>query len=693
MQRDETIRIAGRRARSFLEHVVAVCIALVLLLATGCTAGSDDTSFHFEVTEGLNLNHLTRDGESAAHLLLRSGRNLRIVVAFPAGNSGAGLWFEPLATSADWVLDTPPEAQTSKDPRGRPLHGIRFEASIAAPEVALKRAVLSNVRVLRDYDQFGFVPTEIPVAPTTSDNTVTWARDRLDGAPGYRLSLDVLDGTVAAGRTITAGADGRIKLRVTAATGDTPLTPLSGSALLNGRERQLDSAKNTLTFLSYREKFLAGSWRFNTYFGRDTLISMMLLKPVLAPDALEAGIRAVLARLGPEGQVAHEEALSEFAILTHQRKSGTLSDTPILDYSMIDGNYLLAPVVAAYLLDDPAGAERASAYLNSDAAPLDKTTASIGQALVRNLRLVLSTTEAFARDPRYGNLIALQEGRDAGQWRDSGIGLGGGRYPYDVNAILAPAALEATARLLDNGVLDPFLNSDDRMELSFAAAAAKTWRAEAPRLFAVTIDGGQAKDAISAYAEKLGVPAQDALAAVDQGPVTFPAVSLDAAGTPIPIAHSDDTFDLLFGSPPPEVLDTQVSTLFRPFPFGLMTGAGLVVANPVFADPGLQDQFTNRDYHGTVVWSWMQAALASGLARQLDRTDLPQPVRDRLRTAQRTLWQAITAAEPMSNSELWSWRFADGRYQVAPYGANEGDVTESNAAQLWSSVYLAITPP
>ncbi|WP_405164109.1 hypothetical protein OG203_03030 [Nocardia sp. NBC_01499] len=681
------MRTVKRRARPLLE-LAALSVALVLLLVTGCATHPSDTSFRFEVTEGLNHNYLIRDDKTAAHLLLRSGRNPRVVVAFPAGNSGTGVWFGPLAAPADWSLDSPPKVQSAKDSQGRSLNGIEFEASITAPSLVPKQAVLSNVRVLRDYDQYAIVPAELVVSPTTSGSTVTWARDRLDGAPGYHLGIDVLDGAVSSGGTITAGSDGRIKVRVTAATGDTPLTPLSGTALLNGHEQKLDSAKNTLTFLSYREKFLAGSWRFNTYFGRDTLISMMLLKPVLAPDAIEAGIRSVLARLGPQGQVAHEEAVSEYAILTHQRQNGTLSDAPIFDYSMVDENYLLAPVVAAHLLDDPAGAERASAYLH---APLDNST--IGQALVRNLRLVASTTAPFAHDPRYGNLIALQEGHSAGQWRDSGIGLGGGRYPYDVNAILAPAALEATARLLDNGVLDPFLNPDDRIELSVAAAAAKTWRAEAPRMFTVTRDAEQARAAIDSYATKIGVPAQDALTALDQRPVTFPAVALDINGSPIPIMHSDDTFDLLYGSPSPEVLDQQVSTLFRPFPLGLMTGAGLVVADPVFADPGLQAQFTNHDYHGTVVWSWVQAALASGLARQLERTDLPQPVRDHLSTAQHTLWQAINAAAPMASSELWSWRFADGRYQTAPFGANEADVTESNAAQLWSSVYLAITPP
>jgi hypothetical protein len=41
---------------------------------------------------------------------------------------------------------------------------------------------------------------------------------------------------------------------------------------------------------------------------------------------------------------------------------------------------------------------------------------------------------------------------------------------------------------------------------------------------------------------------------------------------------------------------------------------------------------------------------------------------------------------------LWSWRFEGGRYRIAPFGSSGTDADESNAAQLWSSVYLAVRP-
>ena len=61
--------------------------------------------------------------------------------------------------------------------------------------------------------------------------------------------------------------------------------------------------------------------------------------------------------------------------------------------------------------------------------------------------------------------------------------------------------------------------------------------------------------------------------------------------------------------------------------------------------------------------------------------------------ARADLWRVIEAARAVQVSELWSWTFADGRYQVAAFGAGRDDVDESNAAQLWSTVFLAVKPP
>jgi hypothetical protein len=488
----------------------ALFVALVIGLPA--TAGAaQEAPFHFEVEEGQNLNYFLRDGMSAAHLLLRSGQAPRILVAFPAGNSGVGVWFQPQQVSSpQWAINSAPSARVARDSAGRPLYGITFEASIATRSLEAKQAVLSSVRFLRDYQSSGTVPEEVVVRPQSTGNTLSWARNRLDGAAGYRLTLEVIDGTLLVEGRIRAGADGRIRLRVTALSGEAPLTPLADTALLNGRQEQDQRARDTLTFLSYQEKLLAGSWRFNTYFGRDTLMSVRLLMPVLAPQAIEAGLRSVLARLSAAGEVAHEEGIGEFAVLSHRRQDGALSDAPLFDYAMIDGNYLLAPVLAIYLLENPDGRKRAAGYLRSEVALPGGPKISAGRALIRNLRLIATTTGNFSADPRHDNLISLKPGRKTGQWRDSEDGIGGGRYPYDVNAVLVPAALEATARLLASGLLDPFVTPADRRLLGNTSTAVKVWRERAPRLFNTTIDNERARAAVNSYARQIGVPAEDA---------------------------------------------------------------------------------------------------------------------------------------------------------------------------------------
>src|SRR5258708_31585113 len=68
-----------------------------LLLATAALPAMGNANpeprLAFDVEEGLNLNSFLREGPVAAHLLLRSGLDPRILIAFPAGNSGVGLWF------------------------------------------------------------------------------------------------------------------------------------------------------------------------------------------------------------------------------------------------------------------------------------------------------------------------------------------------------------------------------------------------------------------------------------------------------------------------------------------------------------------------------------------------------------------------------------------------------------------------
>ncbi len=657
-----------------------------ILIATTAASRPDKAEISYRINEGQNINAFLRKGPVAAHVLLRSGTDPRILIAFPAGNSGVGLWFNKTPEPVQWRLESAPSPVS----RGK-LNGMVAIASINGRSLSIKQAVLSNVRFLRDYQAVGRFPSEVATEPQITGATIRFRRNRLDGAPGYELALRIINGRVENGM-IRAGTDGRIRMEITALTGETPLTPLSIGEILNARATTDAAARNALSFLSYREKFLAGSWRFNTYFGRDTLMSVRLLMPVLRPAAIEAGLNSVLARLSTAGEVSHEEGISEFAIVQN-RKAGRNGDTAEPDYKMIDDDYMLAPVLAEYVRGT--GAVRTKAYfakrLKSETSP--GTTEMVGASLVQNLRFVLTQAAPFADSPSTRTLLAIKDGFMAGQWRDSDEGIGRGKYPFDVNAALVPAALDAADELFRGGLLDPYMTTEDRVLFAKAGAMARVWHDRAAPFFHVRFTADEARQRITAYSATVGVPAAPAIAALGDQAVSYHAISLDADGKPVPIVHSDEGFVLLFGQPSPADLDTYVSALMLPFPAGLMTGIGMVTANPVFVDKVAQARFMPGAYHGTVVWSWQQALFAAGLERQLARRDLPNGVRAKLVKAQSTMWQAIGATRGLQNSELWSWKYANGRYEVVPFGAGRDDVDESNAAQLWSTVYLAVQPP
>jgi hypothetical protein len=124
-----------------------------------------------------------------------------------------------------------------------------------------------------------------------------------------------------------------------------------------------------------------------------------------------------------------------------------------------------------------------------------------------------------------------------------------------------------------------------------------------------------------------------------------------------------------------------------------MTPVGVVVANPAYAGEALQKTFTSAHYHGTVVWSWQQAMLASGLARQLARRDLDPKLRNSLVGAEQRLWAVIRDMRAQAAGELWSFAVANGHITYLSFGQARGHKDESNAAQLWSTVYLAVRPP
>jgi hypothetical protein len=662
--------------------------ALLVYCATASAAppAAQTTPVSFRIDEGRNLNLFVRDGPVAAHLLLRTGTEPRVLVAFPAGNSGVGLWFQQTDQPVAWKLIGTPKPVTAVDARKRPLYGIEFEAETDAHELRPRGAILSSIRVLRDYELQGKALEEIGTTPRVSGGSITWARDRLDGAAGFVLTIEAASDASITPERFTATGGAPLRLRIRALCGETPLHPLD--ALLTPRAGNDPRARDALAFLSYQEKFLAGSWRFDTYFGRDTMISALLLAPVLEPPAIESAIASVLDRLAPDGEAAHEEDIGEFAVLRNAREGRGKIPTPIYDYGMVDDDFMLAPLAARWLLDDPRSRAHAREFLSARGAHGE----THGDALARNLTWVVERAAPFAADPRATNLVGIKPGRMTGQWRDSEQGLGRGRFAYDVNAAWVPASLSAAARLASAGLLANYLDAGERRTLAQAGDRARIWSARAPALFAVEIPADQARERIARYAKEIGVAVEMAPLESGATPLSFNALSLDEQGRPVPILNSDEGFRLLLTHPSADQLEKSIATIMRPFPAGLVTDVGVVVANPVFAGADLRREFSRFAYHGTVVWSWQQALLAAGLARQLSRGDLPAPVRARLEQARKQLWTVIERGSSLRTSELWSWSYSDGHYQMEPFGRPGADADESNAAQLWSTVYLGLTP-
>ena len=620
----------------------------------------------FAVSEGLTRNLFFRRGPVAAHLLATSGAAPRILVAFPAGNTGAGLWFEarPEPVVIDVVGELVPVVEDA-------MRGVSATLVIDAPELTVRGAVLGNVRALREYARRGEAPLGM-VETFDEGPPFTIARTMRSG---HRVALRI---EPRGGAVVRVGEKGQISLiaatgeplrvALTALADDAPLTPIPRDEILTDGASADARALDVLAFLAYEEKLLAGSWRFLTYFGRDTLLALRLLLPVLRPPVVEAGLGAVLDRLGPDGEVAHEEAIGEWA-----------TEEPALDRSMVDDDFLLAPLAAAYLLDGP-GRARAAAFL----ARRTPAGATYAAALAQNLALVLGLAAPFAATLRTGSLVALRKGRTSGDWRDSEEGLGLGRTPFNVNAALVPAALEAAARLHASGLLAASPGCAAR-----ARSLARIYRG-AGDFFRVEIPVAEARRRVAAYADSMRLDAAPALSAID-GPVVFSALALDAAGAPIPVMNSDDGFVLLFTDPSPAYLEQAAACLVRPFPAGLRTPAGLVVANPAFClDRATRDLFTPAHYHGTVVWSWQHALLAAGLRRQLERRDLPLRTRAALSMANGVLDEILRGSASWRTSELWSVAARDGRLERVPFGAKRAHHDESNAAQLWSTVVLAL---
>ncbi|KIV79600.1 hypothetical protein PV11_07151 [Exophiala sideris] len=663
----------------------------------------------------------------------------RLIVAWPAGNSGICTFFQPQngRNGSLGIALARPLSPIYRNITGSqyPYVGIEGVLSFNSSAI-LTIPILGSIRTIRDFTEGPSLLQPIiqdAINITTANGTgATLSRLWLDNVTVSSFSLvpQQNSGTNITihqqNKTISFGAG---DYTFSASFNYPQLTQLEPAQVLNTASQNLtqqnatSSETTSLSFLSYTEKLLAGAWRFLTYFGRDSTISALLLEPVLSQgngSATEAVIGAVLERINrTDGSVCHEETIGDYATYLNLQDNIT-STAPGFTYPMIDTDYYLPVLMAQYFTSRPG---RISALLSRQAGSIDVQNRNLTYANLTliNAEKIMNQTAAFAQNQTAANLIHLKSDQIVGQWRDSTYGIGGGRIPFDVNTALVPAALRAIGELARTpGV---FLNNTGINVTAWRTLAdsrAQIWEENTLRFFETNVTAATAKTRLQHFVDTAtfynGPTNASSLPA--SGNITSYAISLQGYSnlSSVDVMHSDTSFRVFFvnasaSTPEAQAQETRfinatANSLIRSFPAGLMTPQSMVVANPALSGSDvLIANFTNAAYHGTVVWSFQLAMMAKGLERQLGRcnatTAVPTwcttpSVYNNVKLAYNVLWDSIEANSAQLQGEVWSWTYSNSTGFVTtqlgdlppPPGVGAG--TESDVRQLWSLTFLAV---
>jgi len=440
------------------------------------------------------------------------------------------------------------------------------------------------------------------------------------------------------------------------------------------RYRLLERDVRGTELLSSKEKLMAGLPNYATYFGRDMMMTSLMMQPVWTDAMPEFVIASALRKLGPEGDVSHEEALGGQAIRENaaeynahisdyfrlRQRNRAAADTALRNartlladlqkvrenYNMRDDEFQLPVIVARYLANSAVPASRKRAFLMDTS---DGRGPRIGQ-LLKELALVAKLSAPYAREPVVQNLIASPR-LDATHWRsiswrDSNAGYANGRFEMDINAIWAPAALESMAQIFsalhpigidphqmvsDSPALSSTPLKDLLLDPAFLEKAIQNWKG-AGQHFVVTLTPEEIQARVSAKLQWL--PADErsywqrilTATGADKSPSSFVAISLDSAGKPIPVVNTDPATGLLLRDArdvtPGAIgaVQRDVRAMTRPYPVGLFIDRlGPVVANDAYASPAVWEAFRADTYHSPrVVWGREVNLILLGLANQIN---------------------------------------------------------------------------
>lgn len=427
-----------------------------------------------------------------------------------------------------------------------------------------------------------------------------------------------------------------------------------------------------LQFLVYKEKFLAGSPHYLTYFGRDTALTALMLKPYLKHEIYKSAVQSIIDRLSSKGEVSHEEHLGKN------------------DYKMIDEDFMLPILLREYLLDPKISDKDKKEFINKNK-----------ELILKNIRFVLNMA-------RNNGLISLKEGAGSvGNWRDSAQGLAYSKYPFDVNGILVPRAVADIGEMIGEGFFE--LKDLGLNRIEEINNLVSKWR-KIKEKFYLRFTKEEVERKIDEYLSKnkqLGEEEREYIEKmkqkIPQEGIRFYALALDSEERPIPVINSDVSFYLFFGNPTEEELVEILRQVIFDYPLGLfMPNVGILCANPIFADENLWYILDKYAYHGSVIWNWQIALIELGLIRQIELNIENENLVRLLYTALVKIRQQIDNAEKqisgLRNEELYSYRIENGSPLPTTYVGKTTEDTTSPArkiitsctVQLWSAAEIAV---
>ncbi|MBN4080799.1 hypothetical protein JYT44_00400 [Caldithrix abyssi] len=512
------------------------------------------------------------------------------------------------------------------------------------------------------------------------------------------------------------------------------------------RTQKLERQIKGLELLSSEEKLMASSPNYATYFGRDMMMSALMMGPILQPEVNEFVINSVLKKLTADGEVSHEEGLGGQAIRENvhkynqivqsyftgggQDKSKLGEAQDVLEglnqttenYLMVDDDFQLPVLLGRYLSDPNVSDDQKKTFLLGKIDDQNPDTRI--NAIIKNLLYVNKKTKDYILEPSIKNLISFNQREDgrwhSGSWRDSGAGYANGRYAMDINAIWVPKALEAVDIILsklkvfhisfdslskqlpelETSELKNYYHHPDALQNAIMA-----WQ-DVKGYFKVKLDG---EEALRRIREKLSWLSQDEafywreILNNTEMPETieFYAIALDENGKPIPVMHSDIatlfflnefTEDILLGKTSSDEAINLLNHFILPFPLGLfIDGVGSVVTNDMYASKTVWENFNKDLYHSPrTIWGREVNLLIIGITKQiLAAYDETGQLRDAGLTAyvkelKQILNTTLKAVETsgLKDSELWSYEVQEGKVNPVRYGT-------SSDIQLWNLTNMA----